>query len=427
MSRTNIYTSQTSMGDNNQSHCYSNNDGTYYYSFIPGRSSARSITESRGSSVTPGFNSKHMHTALAPLPFSYSKTDNGYWKGSARTWTPYLSPGRTIAYKDDVFTGYTDWGYLYPSSSITSTDRSNALRIVSEKIRSKVKDQNANLPQFVAEGHKTMDMMGDIVGHLTGAIGHLRKGDIVGAAKNLGVSVSRSKRARFRKTWIRDQSEAIASGWLALQYGWKPLLMDVHGLAEELARNGYQEMYTVSAAKTIRRPIVYSAPMINSASQSVYTGNGVISHEGMSQYTVRMGCTYVVRNSQAKTAAGMGLTNPALLAWELLPYSFVVDWFLPIGDWISSWDATVGCDFKFGYQTVFEKWDGVGTANGWYMYNPSQLMYLRRYSVRRQYVECTRTVLSDFPSVTPPRFKNPASKEHLQNGIALLVNLFRGK
>jgi hypothetical protein len=33
----------------------------------------------------------------------------------------------------------------------------------------------------------------------------------------------------------------------------------------------------------------------------------------------------------------LGLVNPAEIAWEVVPYSFVVDWFLPIGSYISAW------------------------------------------------------------------------------------------
>ena len=31
----------------------------------------------------------------------------------------------------------------------------------------------------------------------------------------------------------------------------------------------------------------------------------------------------------------LSLDNPAVLAWEALPYSFVVDWFIPIGDYLN--------------------------------------------------------------------------------------------
>lgn len=37
-----------------------------------------------------------------------------------------------------------------------------------------------------------------------------------------------------------------------------------------------------------------------------------------------------------------GFVNLAEVAWELVPLSFVVDWFVPIGDWMASLSSLVG-------------------------------------------------------------------------------------
>jgi len=48
-------------------------------------------------------------------------------------------------------------------------------------------------------------------------------------------------------------------------------------------------------------------------------------------------------NSQSLTAAQQaGLTNPALVAWELVPYSFVFDWVCSVGDWLTALTALNG-------------------------------------------------------------------------------------
>lgn len=44
----------------------------------------------------------------------------------------------------------------------------------------------------------------------------------------------------------------------------------------------------------------------------------------------------------------IGLTNPAVLAWDVIPWSFVVNWVIPIGDWLESIDSTVGLDYLGG-------------------------------------------------------------------------------
>lgn len=44
----------------------------------------------------------------------------------------------------------------------------------------------------------------------------------------------------------------------------------------------------------------------------------------------------------ANIAQQLGLTNPVSLAWELMPYSFVVNWFVDIGSFLSQFDAFSG-------------------------------------------------------------------------------------
>jgi hypothetical protein len=50
--------------------------------------------------------------------------------------------------------------------------------------------------------------------------------------------------------------------------------------------------------------------------------------------------------------AGFQLSNPLYVFWVAMPLTFVVDWILPIGDWLSSLTATLGLEFKDGYQTT---------------------------------------------------------------------------
>jgi len=64
----------------------------------------------------------------------------------------------------------------------------------------------------------------------------------------------------------------------------------------------------------------------------------------------------------------ISLGNPMELAWELIPFSFVVDWFLPIGNWISALDATLHVTGTWG--TVTTKRNYLGTDerrnSNWY-------------------------------------------------------------
>jgi hypothetical protein len=51
---------------------------------------------------------------------------------------------------------------------------------------------------------------------------------------------------------------------------------------------------------------------------------------------------YKISDPTMKQVSQFGITNPLLLAWELIPYSFVVDWLFPVGRFLSSLDALNG-------------------------------------------------------------------------------------
>lgn len=58
-------------------------------------------------------------------------------------------------------------------------------------------------------------------------------------------------------------------------------------------------------------------------------------------------CSLVsVSNPNLFWASQMGLTNPAGIAWELLKFSWLADWFGTLGEVINSWDDRLGLSFS---------------------------------------------------------------------------------
>jgi len=121
-----------------------------------------------------------------------------------------------------------------------------------------------------------------------------------------------------------------------------------------------------------------------------------------------------------------GFLNPINLVWEILPFSFVVDWFLPIGPYLEAASAFNGLEFVDGSQTQFTRANTVSAVDfeGSSAGNPTQWAYehARFYA---EYVVLDRVKLVSFPSLTFPSFKNGlASIEHASNGLALLKSVF---
>jgi hypothetical protein len=109
------------------------------------------------------------------------------------------------------------------------------------------------------------------------------------------------------------------------------------------------------------------------------------------------------------------------VAWELVPYSFVVDWFLPIGSWINSLDATIGFEFRGISQTYFEMIEGL--ANG-VTHHETGKSFINDWVAYKRQLIVDRVVLSTLPQAGFPSFRNPLSLGHMANGLSLLAQAF---
>lgn len=140
---------------------------------------------------------------------------------------------------------------------------------------------------------------------------------------------------------------------------------------------------------------------------------------------VKVRLDYELENPFVATLAQLGITNPAELIWELVPYSFVIDWFVPVGNYLSAFDAALGWHFKGGTITEWARQKGVGLprpdgSGGWY-YQPGQL----GMKYHCNHFKMVRSVYTSSPLPRFPGIKNPLSTGHIANAMALLVSAFR--
>jgi hypothetical protein len=66
-----------------------------------------------------------------------------------------------------------------------------------------------------------------------------------------------------------------------------------------------------------------------------------------------MGAVVSVSNPNLAIANQMGFVNPLSVAWEAVPFSFVVDWFSNVGQCLSAMTDFVGFNIERSYTTVF--------------------------------------------------------------------------
>ncbi len=198
------------------------------------------------------------------------------------------------------------------------------------KLREKVAGSGFNAAVSLAEGNKSLDMIFESATRLASALKDTRKGNLLGAYEAL---TGRLKNGQRSPKWGKNErildrkvpkyrdsiDKNTASNWLQLQYGWLPLINDAEQAAKFLAQQSLPRVYKVRVRRQIVSPIVGASP-----TNTRFSGQSTESGQ------------LVAILKEVNVAALSGLLNPAAVAWELVPYSFVADWFIPIGDYLDA-------------------------------------------------------------------------------------------
>lgn len=135
---------------------------------------------------------------------------------------------------------------------------------------------------------------------------------------------------------------------------------------------------------------------------------------------------YSVASNIVNFAANTGIINPLAVAWEVIPYSFVVDWFLPVGNFLNSLDFDTGLEFSRGWLSFHgQGLVDLKAVSGSYVADDHNLtMNWQGGGVNYTSRGYRRTVLRSFPAIVYPSFKNPISLLHANNALALLRQVF---
>jgi hypothetical protein len=241
-----------------------------------------------------------------------------------------------------------------------------------------------------------------------------------GLAKILGPS----KGAKFGKGLSSlkkggsSGAKLLADLWLEYRYAWLPLIGDVDSSLKAYSRYLEKHPKISSVTATSRKKVESYAEVVFF---NFDVGNAKRKYYTTSTTVFKIGIEYKIDALATNILSGLGLTSPAALAWELTPFSFVVDWFLPIGPALTAFSAFEGLGFLKGYKTYFTRRetrliiDASGKALDYFCVFKGDSKGTR--------ILVNRTVLTNFPSTKLPRLKSPLSLIHAANAAALVTRL----
>jgi hypothetical protein len=315
----------------------------------------------------------------------------------------------------DTNTGWTPPLYRrYPSdSSFNLTD--NDVNRVLNRLLAAVKGHDFNLGVNVAQGKQTFDLCVGNLRKLGRSALALKRGDFATAARQLGASP--------RPTRLKPSD--ISGRWLELQYGWLPLVSDSYAAAkayESITNGPRTSQFSASLVKSQKYNYTTS-PTIMSATQS---------------FELRRKYTFELREEMS-IQRQLGLYDPLSIAWEIVPWSFVVDWFVPIGTYLENlnqipllngrWMVSQAKGTKGGVEFEWLGGPSLYPYCGYhgYAHRYDTLRLKPRFS--RNAALYTRTPLVMAPKVPAPRFQSFAdavNPRRFWNSISLAQQRFSG-
>lgn len=283
--------------------------------------------------------------------FEYQKGYGSYQKWHTSSYNPYSIYGEH----------FSDQGYrqgilaprdgIYPLEKFHKESVLNSLKV---QLLGELHDMDINLAVAYAERTATANLVKGTATKLLKGARAIKKGNFNEAARHLGLPHSglrKDHQGRWRRTnYTRD---AFSQKWLEFSYGWVPLYNDMYG---SLVAADKALAKTPDRLIPVKKQAHYEETTKDNTTVVDYYGPKTQVAETIHvKQVMKMACNVKIENPALATVQSVGLTNPALVAWELIPYSFVIDWVLPIGDWLTAITPLIGITPVDVFSTVFSE------------------------------------------------------------------------
>lgn len=175
----------------------------------------------------------------------------------------------------------------------------------------KVRKHNANLGVTLASWKQSSDMITDRTHKIS---------DLLDRRYKVVEKMTTAKRRRIR---VQNTASAFLEG----EFGWRPLVEDISSGLGALARDPADSQW-IRVSSTGEAPWKWTE---TDASQSSW-----LWQEGNESYRVTISGQVVIQSQNTFLANRLGLLNLPGVAWDLIPWSFVVNMFTNMAQMVNS-------------------------------------------------------------------------------------------
>jgi len=299
------------------------------------------------------------------------------WYRQAKPYTLPLQFDSMAAFANSVYDSTGPFGTYHGSwteATASTPDFPDMQANVYNKAYAKFIDTWKNAVELgvaTAEGREAVGMLSHRFGQLASFTRHLATGKLGLAAKDLGLEwanagnlllqkkktklpprIERMIKRREASIPPREAIRSFSQLYLEFHFGWSPLLKDIHDACEVFSKP-YKDMH-------VHASMTGSYPDPNNHKLSQSDGTWIINEtrDGSYVQTVKLSADIVITNPNLAMMQSYGIANPLAVAWELVPFSFVLDWFVNVGDYLSGLTDFVGVKLINPQRTVFTRYTG---------------------------------------------------------------------
>lgn len=252
-----------------------------------------------------------------------SMKPNPYWMNESET---NVATGVFINTAADgtvttVETTMGQWGGYKNLPGKAGVFTANDMNTLIGKLREQVSGPGFNAAVTLGEGSEAYNSIAKTISDVTAAVHFARKGNMRAACRSLGVEPLSRHKAQ-RNPLDLSAVKPLSERFLELQYGWLPLLSDVKSAADALSHHAAQDP---PVTRKVKQRLKRTVDVDRDYAENV--------HRTTVSVQILYSCT---ESNTPSVPDALGLTDPLTVAWELVPYSFVIDWFLPVGDYLQA-------------------------------------------------------------------------------------------
>lgn len=266
--------------------------------------------------------------------------DNSYTKKSGALVRGYSALCYGNGSPDPSGIRYSINSYYYPDYQPVKWP---AETDILSKLSDKWRNTDLNIGMYLSpEGRESVTMMTSSLQKFVNATRHLRRRDFGGFLRNLNELPRSARRASARKFNQGD----LSGSFLAAHLGWEPLIKDIYSASQGIADIPDKPGRITARRIGPKRTVLIDGGM----SDRPPIGDRKITVAQKTQVRLILDVTRPPTFAQR-----FGMDNPFLIAWELVPLSFVADYFLPIGNVIENMGFISGTWGMKGWRKTYAR------------------------------------------------------------------------